>query len=63
MDIFYLALILVSLVMGFMGGLSDITGKRFLASKEHYWRDSMYILILVIALHTLGFRVPKNLFV
>jgi hypothetical protein len=36
--------------MTLAGGISDITGYRFIASKEHYWRDATYILLLVITL-------------
>jgi len=45
----YIALIIISVLMTLAGGISDITGYRFIASKEHYWRDA-YILLLVITL-------------
>jgi hypothetical protein len=47
---FYLLLIVVSVMMTIAGGISDITGYRYIASKEHYWRDATYILLLVITL-------------
>lgn len=46
-------LLFLSLLLAMMGGLQDITGKQFLASKEHYWHDAQYLLLLVIALNTL----------
>lgn len=46
-------LLFLSLLLAMLGGLQDITGKRFLASKEHYWHDAQYLLLLVIALNTL----------
>ena len=51
----YLSLIVISVLMTLAGGISDITGYRIIASKEHYWRDATYLLLLVITLKiTLG---------
>ncbi len=50
MKTLYLSLIIISVFMTMAGGASDITGHRFIASKEHYWRDATYLLLLVIAL-------------
>ena len=44
------ALIFLSLIMVSLGGLSDLTGKRFIISKEHYWHDGLYCLVLAIAM-------------
>jgi hypothetical protein len=46
----YFALIFVSVLMSIAGGISDITGYRYIASKEHFWRDSTYLLLLAIAI-------------
>ena len=50
MKILILSLLALSVLMTLMGGLSDITGYRFIASKEHYWRDGLYLVVLSIAL-------------
>jgi hypothetical protein len=47
------SLILLSLFMAMMGGLQDVTGKTWWASKEHCWKDAQYLLLLVIALRLL----------
>lgn len=49
-EILYNILIIMSLVMSIIGGLSDFTGKRYIISKDHYWRDSIYLLVLAIAI-------------
>ncbi len=41
-------LVVISIIAIMMGGLSDLTGKRYLISKEHYWNDGMYLLLLAI---------------
>ena len=46
----YTLLIILSLVMVMMGGWSDMTGKKFIVSKKHYWNDAMYLLVLAIAI-------------
>lgn len=39
-------LITIAIIMTAMGGISDITGKKFFLSKQHLWNDALFILIL-----------------
>ena len=43
-------LIILSVVMATLGGLSDLSGQRLIVSKEHYWNDASYLLLLAIVL-------------
>lgn len=43
-------LIILSVVMASLGGLADITGKTFIVSKEHYWHDASYLLLLALVI-------------
>ena len=43
-------LIMLSVLMASLGGLSDFTGKKLIVSKEHYWHDASYLLLLAIVL-------------
>jgi MFS-type transporter involved in bile tolerance (Atg22 family) len=49
-NLFIIAIILVSL-----GGISDITGKKFFLSKEHFWIDSIFILVSALLLQISDF--------
>lgn len=41
-----LILVIISLIMMAIGGLSDLTNKKYIISKHHYWFDGIYLLIL-----------------
>jgi hypothetical protein len=41
-------LLLLSFLAMSLGGLSDYTGEKYIISKEHYWNDGYYLLILAI---------------
>ena len=45
-------LLLVSLAMTGLGGLSDMTGIRpYGFTRQHLWNDGMYAAVLAIAVH------------
>jgi hypothetical protein len=47
-------LLMVSVTLVALGGLSDMTGYRFFGiSRDHYWNDGMYLAVLAIAVHVL----------
>ncbi len=47
-------LVFFSILLITIGGYCDITGTRaFGMSREHYWTDAIYILLLAIAIHLL----------
>lgn len=42
--------LILSLIAVAIGGMSDWTGNRYIISKEHYWSDGLYLLVLAIFL-------------
>lgn len=40
-------LIGVAVTLTVLGGLSDITGKKFFLSKQHLWNDGLFLLVLI----------------
>lgn len=46
------ALLILSLILSLLGGLSDLTGRPiFGLSRMHYWMDASYALTLAVAIH------------
>jgi len=39
---------IVSFIGVSLAGISDITNKNIIVSKEHYWKDSLYLIMLAI---------------
>lgn len=43
-------LILISIVLMALGGWSDYTGQKLWVSRDHYWNDALYLVLLAIYL-------------
>lgn len=43
-----ISLSIAGIIMLSLGGVSDLTGKKVLISKEHYWIDGISLLLLAI---------------
>lgn len=44
---------MLSILGSILGGYSDMTNKRFIISKDHLWRDSLWLLVLAILLNVM----------
>jgi hypothetical protein len=49
-DAISVLLLVVAVVMTGMGGLIDLIGVRLTPSREHYWNDATFLVLLVIAI-------------
>lgn len=45
-----IVVLILSLIAMAMGGWSDFNKKKYIISKEHYWSDGTYLLLLAIFL-------------
>ena len=50
-----LIIVILSLVMMSLGGLSDMTGQRYVLSSQHFWADGIYLLLLAILIEISSF--------
>jgi hypothetical protein len=48
MKIITIVLLVLSVILMSMGGLSDLLGRSLLLSKEHYWNDGMYVVLVAL---------------
>lgn len=41
-------LVLIAIIMMALGGYQDITGTKLWLSREHYWSDATFLLLLAL---------------
>ena len=46
-------LIILSVIGSALGGYIDMTGKEFPVSRDHLWRDSLWLLTLAVLLNVM----------